>query len=92
MELQNRLLCLPKTIGSTSAGLIIMTLVDTGAFPAALLFSENIDSLAAAGVILADVWVGKSVITIDSLGKEFLDTVKTGDSLEIRKDGTVIIQ
>ncbi len=69
-----------------------MTLVDTGAFPAALLFSENIDSLAAAGVILADVWVGKSVITIDSLGKEFLDTVKTGDSLEIRKDGTVIIQ
>ena len=28
---------------------------------------------------------------VDSLGDDFLETVKTGDKLEVREDGTVII-
>ncbi len=90
-ELQESILCLPKTIGSTSAGLVIMTLVDNGAFPSALLFSEPVDSLAAAGVIMADVWVEKSVVTIDSLGDDFLREVKTGDNITVSNDGTVTL-
>ena len=88
-ELQGKILCLPKTIGSTSAGLVYMTIADTGAVPAAMLFSENIDSLAAAGVIMADVWVGKKIITVDSLGQEFLETVETGMHVAVKEDGTV---
>jgi hypothetical protein len=36
-----------------------------------------------------DVWNDRRVITIDLLGDEFLDTVKSGDTVSIKEDGTV---
>jgi len=36
-----------------------------------------------------DVWNGKRVITIDLLGYEFLEAVKTGDPVTNHEDGTV---
>ena len=47
-------LCLPQTIGSTTGGMVLHTACSMGAAPAAMLFSLPIDSLAAAGAILAD--------------------------------------
>ena len=62
-----------------------------GINPACLLFSEHIDSLAGAGVILSVVWENSKLIAVDQLGQEFLDTVKTGDTIEVTEDGTVRI-
>jgi predicted aconitase with swiveling domain len=90
-DITGKILCLPQTIGSTTGGMILQTIADAGLNPSALLFSKEIDSLAAAGVILADVWQGKTVITIDNLGDNFLDAVKSGDTIEITEDGTVNI-
>jgi predicted aconitase with swiveling domain len=84
-------LCLPITIGSTTGGLVIQTICSMKINPSAFLFSEHIDSLAASGIVLAQVWEGSDVIAIDQLGKEFLDAVHTGDRLEIKEDGTVTI-
>ena len=84
-------LCLPITIGSTTGGLVIQTICSMMINPSAFLFSEHIDSLAASGIVLAQVWEGSDVIAIDQLGKEFLDAVHTGDRLEIKEDGTVTI-
>jgi predicted aconitase with swiveling domain len=63
-----------------------------GVAPKAMLFSQQIDSLAAGGLIVADVWVGKRIVAVDQLGDEFLESVKDGDRIVIREDGTVIIQ
>jgi len=52
--------------------------------PAYLLFSESIDSLAAAGCVLAKVWEDSPMIVIERLGKDFLDTGKTDDILEVK--------
>ncbi|MBD3854019.1 MAG: hypothetical protein IFJ96_04500 [Acidobacteria bacterium] len=57
--------------------------------PKAMLFSQHIDSVSYAGLLMDDVWNGRRVITIDLLGDEFLDTVKSGDPLSIHADGTV---
>lgn len=84
-------LCLPITIGSTTGGLVIQTVCQMGINPAAFLFSEHIDSLAASGIVLARVWEKSDVIAIDQLGEEFLNTVKTGDKVKISEDGTVTI-
>jgi hypothetical protein len=55
-----------------------------------MLFAEHIDSLAAAGAILADVWVdGVTMPVIDSLGEEFLSYVKDGMKITVKLDGTV---
>ncbi|MGL4369311.1 MAG: aconitase X swivel domain-containing protein [Spirochaetota bacterium] len=82
-------LCLPQTIGSTTGGMLLYCACWLGAAPACLLFSQPIDSLAAAGAVLTDVWTDTKMPTIDSLGDEFLNYVKDGMSIEVCADGTV---
>lgn len=90
-NITGKALCLPQTIGSTTGGMVIQVICSMGVNPACLLFSEHIDSLAGAGVILSVVWENSKMIAIDQLGKEFLDTVKTGDIIEVTEDGIVRI-
>lgn len=90
-ELTGKALCLPITIGSTTGGLVLQAICAMKINPAALLFSEHIDSLAASGVVLARVWEESDIIAIDKLGADFLASVKSGDRLEIKDDGTVTI-
>lgn len=90
-EMAGKALCLPQTIGSTTGGLVLYCANAMKRSPACMLFSKPIDSLAAAGAILSDVWTESSMPTIDSLGEDFLEAVKTGDTLKIDEDGTVTI-
>jgi len=90
-NLTGKALCLPQTIGSTTGGMVLQVICSMGINPSCMLFSEHIDSLAGAGVILSVVWEGSDLIAIDCLGQEFLDTVKTGDTIEVLEDGTVRI-
>ena len=90
-ELTGKIICLPQTIGSTTGGMILHTIADMGIGPKALLFSKKIDPLATAGVILSEVWSNKAIITIDSLGDEFLEYVKDDMNIQIYEDGTVTI-
>lgn len=83
-------LCLPRTIGSTTGGLVLYCACSMGRSPACMLFSEPIDSLAGAGAVLSDVWLeGHSMPVIDSLGEDFLEYVKDGMTVTVEKDGTV---
>lgn len=91
-DLTDKIICLPQTIGSTTGGMVLETVVQMGIGPKAMLFSEHIDSLAAAGIILSDVWLKSRIITIDQLGTDFLDCVQDGQTVEIKEDGTVIIR
>ncbi len=90
-NITGKALCLPQTIGSTTGGMVLQVICSMKINPAAMLFSETIDSLAGAGVILSVVWENSDMIAIDELGDEFLQTVKTGDTIEILPDGTVNI-
>ena len=86
-------LCLPQTIGSTTGGLVLYCACALQKNPACLLFANHIDSLAAAGAVLADVWIdGMTMPVIDSLGDEFLNYVKDGMKITVKEDGTVIVE
>ena len=86
-------LCLPQTIGSTTGGLVLYCACAMERQPACMLFSGHIDSLAAAGAVLADVWVdGITMPVIDCLGYEFLDYVKDGMKISVTEDGTVTVE
>lgn len=91
LNITGKALCLPITIGSTTGGLVIQTVCSMKINPACFLFSEHIDSLAASGIVLAKIWENSDVIAVDKLGKEFLETVRTGDRLRVSEDGTVTI-
>ena len=92
-ELAGKALCLPQTIGSTTGGLVIYCACAMERQPACMLFSKPIDSLAAAGSILASVWLSHiQMPVVDSLGDEFLEYVKDGMSITIEEDGTVCVK
>lgn len=89
-QMAGKALCLPQTIGSTTGGLVLYCACAMKRQPACMLFSEPIDSLAAAGAVLADVWLEDvSMPVVDSLGAEFLDYVKDGMSIHVKENGMV---
>lgn len=91
-QLAGKALCLPQTIGSTTGGLVLYCACSMGRQPACMLFSNPIDSLAAAGAVLADVWLDNvRMPVVDSLGQEFLDYVEDGMNVVIQDDGTVLV-
>ena len=90
--LAGKALCLPQTIGSTTGGLVLYCACALGTYPACMLFANHIDSLAAAGAVLADLSVDSAHMpVIDCLGDEFLEYVKDVMTITIKEDGTVIV-
>ena len=85
-------LCLPQTIGSTTGGMVLFTVCSYNKQPACMLFSKPIDSLAASGAILADVWTDAKMPVVDNLGEDFLAAVKTGDRITVKPDGVVVVE
>ena len=92
-ELAGKALCLPQTIGSTTGGLVLYCACAMKKNPACMLFANPIDSLAAAGAVLAEVWVdGVTMPVIDSLGDEFLNYVKDGMTVTVKDGGVVEVE
>ncbi len=92
-ELAGKALCLPQTIGSTTGGLVLYCACAMERQPACMLFSKPIDSLAAAGSILASVWLdGVTMPVVDSLGDEFLEYVQHGMTITVKDGGLVCVE
>ncbi|MCK4986219.1 MAG: DUF126 domain-containing protein [Desulfobacterales bacterium] len=91
-NLTDKIICLPNTVGSTSSGATWPNVAQLGIAPKAMLFSQQIDSLAAGGLVVTDVWTGNRIYAVDQLGDEFLEAVKDGDGIVIREDGTVTVE
>ena len=91
-QMAGKALCLPQTIGSTTGGLVLYCACSMGRQPACMLFSKPIDSLAAAGTVLADVWLDDvNMPVVDSLGDEFLDYVKDGMNIVVQEGGKILV-
>lgn len=88
----HKALCLPETIGSTTGGMVLFTACSVDKAPACMLFSKTIDSLAASGAILGDVWADTKMPVIDRLGEEFINYVKDGMKITIKEDGVVEVE
>ena len=92
-KMKGKALCLPQTIGSTTGGLVLYCACAMERQPACMLFSKPIDSLAAAGAILASVWLeGVNMPVVDSLGDEFLNYVKDGMTISVLENGKVVVE
>ena len=91
-KMKGKALCLPQTIGSTTGGLVLYCACSMERQPACMLFSKPIDSLAAAGAVLADVWLDNvQMPVIDCLGEEFLSYVKDGMTITVSENGLVTV-
>lgn len=88
-DLDGAIICTTTTVGSSLGGAALMGVGSLGLGPKAILFSQHVDSVSLAGLLMDDIWNERRVITIDLLGDEFLDAVKSGDTVTIKEDGTV---
>ena len=88
-DMKGAIMCTSQCVGSTMGAGALMGVSELGVGLKAFLFSAHIDSIAAGGLIIDDVWNERRVTTIDLLGDEFLKAVKTGDPITIHEDGTV---
>ncbi len=88
-DLGGQILCFPTAVGSTMGGATLMGVGSMNLGPKAMLYAEHVDSVSVAGLIIDNVWNDRPVVTIDQLGDEFIDTVKSGDPIAIHSDGTV---
>ena len=91
-KMKGKALCLPQTIGSTTGSMVLYCACSMERQPACMLFSKPIDSLAAAGAVLADVWLDNvQMPVIDCLGEEFLSYVKDGMTITVGENGLVTV-
>ena len=91
-QMLGKALCLPMTIGSTTGGMVLYCACAMKRQPACLLFSKPIDSLAAAGSILASVWLPDvQMPVVDCLGDEFLNYVQDGMTITVKENGVVVV-
>ena len=91
--MRGKALCLPQTIGSTTGGMVLYCACAMERQPACMLFANHIDSLAAAGSILASVWLdGVEMPVVDCLGDEFLAYVKDGMTITVEENGLVCVE
>jgi predicted aconitase with swiveling domain len=88
-DLNGVILCTSQGIGSSMGGAALMAVAGLGVAPKAILFSRHIDAVTASGIVMAEVWQDKPILTIDLLGEEFLESVEMGDSISIHEDGIV---
>ena len=89
-QMLGKALCLPQTIGSPTGGLVLYSACAMERQPACMLFSRPIDTLAAAGSILASVWLdGVNMPVVDSLGEEFLAYMKDGMTVTVKENGLI---
>jgi predicted aconitase with swiveling domain len=88
-NLAGQILCFPTAVGSTMGGATLMGVGSMNLGPKAMLYAQHVDSVSVAGLIIDNVWNDRPVITIDMLGDEFINAVKSGDPISIKEDGTV---
>jgi predicted aconitase with swiveling domain len=90
-DIGGKVLCLPEAIGSTTGGMVLQCAASLNIAPVAILYANHIDSLSAAGIILADVWNDRQIVAVDQLGWDFLNYVQDGQTVDIAEDGTVTV-
>jgi predicted aconitase with swiveling domain len=90
-DMNGAIMCTPQTVGSTMGAGAIMGMNEIGVGMKAYLFSSHIDSVSVCGLLIDDIWNDIRIVTVDLLGDDFMETVKTGDPISIKEDGTVTV-
>jgi predicted aconitase with swiveling domain len=84
-NIAGRVLVFPSCIGSTHTGLVLLDLVSKGRGPAALVVQRS-DSLLVSGIVLSDVWFGRSIPIVEYPGDDLFDRIADDDPVAV--DGT----
>ena len=85
-----RVLCLPFSRGSSTTTAVLLEAVRAGTAPAAIV-TTGVDTFFALASVVAGVMYGHETPVVALAGVDFA-RLRTGDRIEIREDGGVLIE
>ncbi|MDK2785272.1 MAG: hypothetical protein PWQ41_1311 [Bacillota bacterium] len=88
-DVKGKILVVPTTIGSTTAGLVFLEAIRQGIAPQAVVVRE-IDTLLAAGAILSAVWFNRVMPVVEVADQTFWQTVRTGVQVALDPDAATV--
>lgn len=89
IDVKGKVLVVPTTIGSTTAGLVFLEAIRQGIAPCAVVVRE-IDTLLATGGILAEAWFDQVMPIAEVAQPEFWQTVQSGVQLSLEAETSSI--
>ena len=81
-NIAERVRVFPSCIGSTHTGLVLLDLVSKGRGPAALVVQHS-DSLLVSGIVLSDVWFGRSIPVVEYAGSDLFERIANDETVEV---------
>ena len=88
-SLKGAILCLDECVGAHEGYERLLSLIEKGEGPSAILVSGSLPYQFA--VLLATEASMRKIAIISDLGPAFMDAVREGDRTEVKSDGTVVI-
>ncbi|MCC6145838.1 MAG: DUF126 domain-containing protein [Candidatus Hydrogenedentes bacterium] len=91
MNIRGKVLFIPAAIGSTHTGLVLLDLVRLQKGPAAIIVAHP-DPLLVSGIILSQVWYGRSIPVVEYPTDELEGIVQDGQDIQVNGDtGEIVI-
>lgn len=88
----DKVMVFPEGRGSTAGAIVILELARCGTCPGAII-NRTTEPILATGVILAEKFYGKKIVTIHKLDQDPTEVINSGDRVVVDGDkGEVIIK
>jgi predicted aconitase with swiveling domain len=81
-RIDGRILVLPRCVGSTYTGVVLLELIRRDASPLGIVV-EAADTLLVSGVVLADVWFERTVPVVECRDPALFDRIRNHDEVAI---------
>lgn len=90
-RVEGKILVLPRCVGSTFTGIVLLELIYREASPLAIVVGEA-DSLLVSGAVLADVWLEHAIPVVEFGKPDLFDQIQDGDLIAVDADtGQVVV-
>ena len=90
-RVEGKVLVLPRCVGSTFTGIVLLDLIFHEASPLAIVVGEA-DALLTSGAILADVWFERAIPVVECRDPQLFEIIRTSDSVTVDADlGEVVV-
>lgn len=89
-NLTGKVFVLPNFKASDINSMVLLSVCKKQIQPKCFLFSEKLDESTVSAFVLCKSFLNSEIVVIDSLGKEFLQTVENGDQVTFSDEFVVI--
>lgn len=89
-RVEGKVLVLPRCVGSTFTGIVLLDLIYREASPLAIVVGEA-DSLLISGAVLADVWFERAIPVVEYSAQELSTRIQSGDFITVDADSGEIV-